>query len=351
MGEIKIEPEVKTFRAAISLLESRFEHAPNQYEGLRREYISGRHGQIFVTFSRGNDNTLRDEKSTHIVMVQGARNPPSGDYYHMIKPLLEGRSIDRFTVVYFPFRKQVDRGLRESQDLVIDPMKVTYDLLDMAEQGVVNEKERVFVGGLSLGADLVAYAIQQGLAGRIGNYQGAILFDPACLVNRGRTHVLKLLKKFESLVQKGIGLNRLLQMPFFIEFITNKSFGVEKNWQKLLKWMMPKNRARKAIEIFSKIDVPRNINEIAATAGESALRLQHMFEQDELNNELRVKFPLHVAFTQKAKTEGYLELIKKKLSTLGEVVDNGILRGSHGASRGAGNYQSYIDVISTTVRM
>ncbi len=323
---------------------------PQFYGGLEREIRATANGNVFVTFRRKNDNVESYSEANPeraVVFLQGGRNPPTGEAYQIIKPMLETGEIDSFTVLYPPM--STNRG-----QLVYDPDKMAADLRTLRSDKTISEHAKITISGVSLGADIAAYAVKNGLNQDVG-IDGLLLFEPVTFTKESRQEAEKMNKKWIDRVFNAAGAVRLVKMltesaplDVVLQALTGLMVlpGVH-----LARFLQQRyQNVDVSSKVFIKLDFPQNIRHILITAGKSIAILGAALDEGIMQGE---KIPkVHIYWSKKELagiTEEVQKQVNEKAAQLGIYTKVGEVDGSHGEMRGVHNKTSYMNAINTCV--
>lgn len=259
------------------------------------------------------------------LLFQGARNPPTGEYYQLIKPLLEGGKVDRIVVLFAP--------MLETQQLpIINPETLAQDANEYIDNACSYNPYEVLVGGVSMGADIAAYTVAQRKPDD-DKIKSLLLFEPVTFTEKSREGAITRWEKAKERFPKmQRSVNRV------IATLLNAATAGPRSAVAMLKLYekMPITN-----DVFVKFDMPPNIASILNSLYETIQQLGDVFKNASVFGNTRhvhmywaMNDLSELTASVKAAAEGVARKLGKEFC-LGEVT------GTHGEIRGSKNKESY----------
>lgn len=326
-GEIKgqnVEKESQ-YLAAV------FEKFPQFYGGLDIEISKTVHGNVISTYQLPVEKqTIHEDRPPRMaVLFQGARNPPTGEYYQLIRPLLEGGKVDKIVVLFAPM-------LETNQLPIINPENLAKDANEYINAASVTVPYEVVIGGISTGADIAAYTVAQ-RPSEDEKIKSLLLFEPVTFTQESREGAIKRWEKAKErfpVLQRST--NRILAA------LLNAAVSGPRSAAAMLKLY---DKVPATNDFFIKLDMPPNIASILNSLYGTIKQLGDLFEKKDIYGNAK---HVHMYWAAKDLSEltdsvrGEAQLIAQKL---GESFHLGTVTGTHGEIRGSKNRQSYRDAI------
>ncbi len=308
-----------------------FEKFPQFYGGLDIDVTETVHGNVISTYQLPveKQTTHEDRPPRMVILFQGARNPPTGEYYQLIRPLLEGGKVDKIVVLFAPM-------LETNQLPIINPETLAQDANEYINMSCATMPYEVVIGGISMGADIAAYTVAQ-RPSEDQRIKSLLLFEPVTFTQESREGAVK---RWERAKERFPTLQRSTNR--ILAALLNAAVSGPRSAAAMLKLY---DKVPATNDFFIKFDMPPNIASILNSLYGTIQQLGDLFEKkDNYGNAKHV----HMYWAAKDLSEltepvrGEAQLIAQKL---GESFHLGTVTGTHGEIRGSKNRQSYQDAI------
>lgn len=168
------------------------------YEGLETRFRMTEEGHLLCTY-RLPDHKRRvkdvSESFNEVLLLNGGRNPPCGDYHLYIKQLLEEPSlkVDEVTQLWFPFTpKEATKN-----GMIVDPNAIYRELASIDKTLSLPTPRNLTIAGFCISADAIIYAMQQGLLAKT-SINSIVLLSPGTILPEGQEKAQNIYAPFRS---------------------------------------------------------------------------------------------------------------------------------------------------------
>lgn len=308
-----------------------FEKFPQFYGGLDIEVTETTHGNVISTYQLPVEKqTIHENRPPRMaILFQGARNPPTGEYYQLIRPLLEGGKVDKIVVIFAPM-------LETNQLPIINPETLAKDANEYINVASATVPYEVIIGGISMGADIAAYTVAQ-RPPEDEKVKSLLLFEPVTFTQESREGAVK---RWEMAKEKFPTLQRSTNR--ILAALLNAAVSGPRSVAAMLKLY---DRVPATNDVFVKFDMPPNIASILNSLYGTIQQLGEVFEKKDIYGNTKYVHMYWAAKDLSELTGPVREEAQHVAQKLGESFHLGTVTGTHGEIRGSKNRQSYQEAI------